>query len=84
MTIYIYYPNGGGISHKIEIKYEHGYPLICTITYDYGPDNKRVVHMSLDEWVKKGSFRSSVKLLKDGTDVIPKTLPYEIRTVINP
>ena len=70
MTIYIYYPNGGGISHKIEVKYEHGYPLICTITYDYGPDNKRIVHMSLDEWVKNGSFRSSVKSVETNVPAV--------------
>ena len=80
MTIYISYPQGGGIDHKVDINYERGFPLICTITYAYG--DKQIIYMLADEWAKKGSFRSSVKSLKDGSYVTPTTLPYEIKTVI--
>ena len=80
MTIYISYPQGGGIDHKVVINYENGFPLTCTITYVYG-DNNTIIYMLADEWAKKGSFRSSVKSLKDGSYVIPTIFPYEIRTI---
>ncbi len=80
MTIYVTYPNGGGINHKVIVNYENGFPLTCTITYDYG-DNK-IIYMAAEEWVKKGAFRSSIKSLKDGSYIIPKIFPYEIKTVI--
>ena len=80
MTIYVTYPQGGGINHKIIINYENGFPLTCTITYDYG-DNQ-IIYMLADEWARKGSFRSSIKSLKDGLSVLPNIFPYEIKTVI--
>ena len=43
MTIYVSYPQGGGINHKVDINYERGFPLICTITYAYG--DKQIIYM---------------------------------------
>jgi hypothetical protein len=80
MTIYISYPQGCGINHKVVINYENGFPLTCTITYDYGDD--AIIYMLADEWARKGSFRSSIKSLKDGSSVLPNIIPYEIKTVI--
>jgi hypothetical protein len=80
MTICISYPQGGGINHKVVINYENGFPLTCTITYAYG-DNP-IIYMLADEWARKGSFRSSIKSLKDGSPVLPNIFPYEIKTVI--
>ena len=80
MTIYVTYPNGGGVNHKVIINYKNGYPLTCSITYAYGDDP--IINMPTEEWVKKGAFRSSIKSLKDGSSIIPNKLPYEIKTVI--
>ena len=80
MTIYVSYPQGGGINHKVVINSEYGFPLTCTITYDYG-DNP-IIYMLANKWAKEGAFRSSIKSLKNGSYVTPITLPYEIKTVI--